>query len=63
MFISNVRNDITQKRLATIDHTFDQFQHNGKVDLSALIGSLKIERHPHVRSMSKNGDRAKVDIE
>lgn len=63
MFVGNVRNDITQKRLATIDHTFDQFQHNGKAPLSTLIASLRIEKHPHVRSSSKNADRARVDIE
>lgn len=63
MFVGNVRNDITQKRLAAIDHTFDQFQQNAKAPLSALIASLRIEKHPHVRSLSKNGDRAKFDVE
>lgn len=63
MFVGNVRNDYSQKRLAAIDHTFDQFQTDGKVSLSTLIGSLKIDQHPHVRSLSKKPERAQFDVE
>lgn len=63
MFVANVRNDITQKRLAAIDHTFEQFQQNGKVSISTLVASIKINEHPHVRSLSKTAERARVDVE
>lgn len=53
LFLANVRNDLTQKRLAAIDHTFAQFDREGRAALSDLLASIAIDRHPHVRSMSK----------
>jgi hypothetical protein len=54
---------MTQKRLAAIDHTFAQFEKKGKVLLEDLLGSLVIEKHPHVRSLSKKAERARLDVE
>lgn len=63
LFISSVRNDLSQKRLAAIDHTFCQFEQDGRASLELLFKSVSAERHPHVRSMSKKGEKAQFDIE
>lgn len=62
-FIDNVRNDITEKRLAAIDHTFLQFDQDGRVAISSLLSSLRSDKHPHVRSLSKKAEKAERDIE
>jgi Ca2+-binding EF-hand superfamily protein len=62
-FVDNVRNDITEKRLATIDFTFLQFQQNGRVAISALLSSLRSDKHPHVRSLMKKAEKVQRDIE
>ena len=54
---------MTQKRLAAIDHTFCQFEQNGKICLDKLLKAVCIDKHPHVRSMSKTAEKAKLDIE
>ena len=63
MFLASIRNDITQKRLAAIDHTFSQFEKNGNLCLSTLLNNLCFDKHPHVRSLSKTKDKAKLDFE
>lgn len=52
-FIDNVRNDITQKRLATIDHTFEQIQQSGRISINNALSILRTDKHPHVRSLTK----------
>ena len=61
--IHHIRNDLTQKRLAAIDHTFDQFAQEGKVSISILLAHLDTKKHPHVRSLSKTAEKSRADIE
>jgi hypothetical protein len=49
--------------LAVIDHTFEQFQQNSYVSIATLLANLKLNKHPHVRSLSKKGDKSQKDFE
>ena len=64
LFVAHLRNDITQKRLAAIDHTFAELSgYSETASLSAILNCLAIKQHPHVRSYSKQPERARKDIE
>ncbi|CAM6001506.1 unnamed protein product [Sphagnum balticum] len=62
-FITALRQDITQKRLATIDHAFDQLSVDGKVAVATLLARLNPLRHPHVRSLTKSPEKVAAEME
>lgn len=62
-FVNDVRHDLTQKRLAAIDHTFEAFAENDRLSIAKLLIHLTIDSHPHVRSLSKTPEKARKDLE
>lgn len=55
-FIEFIRKDITEKRIAAIQHAFEQLSWDGEtVGLQELINDFRPEMHPHHRTRTKDG--------
>lgn len=58
-----MRNDISEKRLATIDHVFEELSSNGVIKIGDLFARFDGNNHPHHRSLSRDGALIKQDFE
>ena len=56
-FIQNIRQDISQKRLATIDHCWDEPSNGEIVSIDDLLTRFDEKRHPHSRCLVKNPEK------
>ena len=56
-FLENVRHDISSKRVATIDHCFEELSENGVVCLKKLLSCFDAKNHPHSRCMVKEPEK------
>jgi len=52
-FIQNVRKDLSEKRMATVDHAFEQLNSGGKINIEGLLSRFQPSRHPQVRCLNK----------
>ena len=55
-FIQFIRKDISEKRLATIQHAFEQLSEGGQVSLSTVLNAFRPDKHPHHRTRTKEGE-------
>ena len=52
-FIQNVRQDISEKRIATIDHCWEELSNGDVVNIEELLGKFDPKNHPHYRCLVK----------
>lgn len=58
-----IRKDVSEKRLAAIQHAFEQLSENGAISLQALLGNFVREMHPHHRTRTKEGEQVYKEFE
>lgn len=58
-FLENIRHDISQKRLATIDHCFEELSENGIINIDSLLSKFDGQNHPQSRCMMKEPAKIK----
>ena len=61
-FLENVRRDINPKRMATIDHCWDELSDGNVIVLSDLLAIFCPDKHPHTRCKIKKPEEVEKDF-
>lgn len=62
-FIQNVRQDISEKRLATIDHIWEELSNGEIINIDELLSKFDANKHPHCRCMVKSPEKILHEFE
>lgn len=61
-FLQNIRHDVSEKRIATIDHVFQELSTNGVIEIKDLFARFDANNHPHCRCMTRPADKIRTDF-